>query len=200
LTVLYEFADGADGRWPGGGPLVRDAAGNLYGTNRGGTLGFGTVFELQPGGTLTVLHGFTGEGGGWTPTGGLVRDAAGSLYGTTVGGGSNKGAQGFGTVFEVSPTETFTVLHVFTAFAGGESPNAIVMDSAGNIYGTTVSGGTYGNGMVFKMTPWRLAHENHRRISLTLSAPHPIRFVRMGSSISPGYLYSFYNLVGVFSC
>jgi uncharacterized repeat protein (TIGR03803 family) len=153
LTVLYEFADGADGRWPGGGPLVRDAAGNLYGTNRGGTLGFGTVFELQPGGTLTVLHGFTGEGGGWTPTGGLVRDAAGSLYGTTVGGGSNKGAQGFGTVFEVSPTETFTVLHVFTAFAGGESPNAIVMDSAGNIYGTTVSGGTYGNGMVFKMTP-----------------------------------------------
>ena len=101
-TVLYSFTGGADGGNPTAG-VIRDSAGNLYGTtNIGGApgMGYGVVFELDMAGTETVLHTFTGGAGGANPVGGLIRDTAGNLYGTTQDGGSGSGV---GLVFELTP-------------------------------------------------------------------------------------------------
>jgi uncharacterized repeat protein (TIGR03803 family) len=83
FTLLYSFKGGTDGATPVAG-LIRDAAGNLYGTSLyGGTFGNGTVFKLDTTGTETVLHSFAGGADGSGPQAGLLRDAAGNFYGTT---------------------------------------------------------------------------------------------------------------------
>ena len=145
-TVLYSFTGGADGGYPSSG-LIRDSAGNLYGTTPyGGTAGAGVVFKVDTTGHETVLYTFTGLADGSEPNGGLVRDSAGNLYGTTYGGG------GYGDVFEVDPTGHETVLYSFTGGADGRYPFAGVMrDSAGNLYGTTYYGGPAGAGVVYKL-------------------------------------------------
>jgi uncharacterized repeat protein (TIGR03803 family) len=98
-TVLHSFAGGADGAYPAAG-LVMDAAGNLYGTTeQGGTRSSGTVFEVSPSGTETVLHSFNGQSGGTSPQSKLFRDSAGNLYGTTQAGGVYQA----GTVFRLKP-------------------------------------------------------------------------------------------------
>jgi uncharacterized repeat protein (TIGR03803 family) len=106
--VLYAFcslSNCGDGEVPFGGPLVRDATGNLYGiTNTGGTSrcngsGCGVVFKLDPSGQETVLHSFTGGADGKFPSGGLVLDDAGNLYGAALQGG----ARGNGVVFGLTP-------------------------------------------------------------------------------------------------
>jgi len=156
-TVLHSFSgSGGDGEYPLAG-LVRDAAGNLYGTTADGGVyggscggfGCGTVFKVDSAGTETVLHGFDGIPDGSTPYAGLVRDSAGNLYGTTLSGGTN----GAGTVFKVDATGTETMLYSFNPNSGdGFSPyGGLAMDPAGNLYGTTVSGGTIGAGTVFKV-------------------------------------------------
>jgi uncharacterized repeat protein (TIGR03803 family) len=110
--------------------------------------GDGTVFKLSTTGTETILHSFTGgSSDGSGPLAGLIIDSAGNLYGTTTSGGTN----GDGTVFTVSPTGTETVLY---SFAGGPTDGAnpvgnLVMDGAGNLYGTTAYGGANGGGTVF---------------------------------------------------
>jgi uncharacterized repeat protein (TIGR03803 family) len=101
-TVLYNFAGGGDGAFPYSS-LVRDRAGNLYGTTSGGgilncALGCGTVFKVDKRGTETVLYYFTGGSDGAFPYAGLIRDAPGNLYGTTLRGG-----QGYGVVFKLAP-------------------------------------------------------------------------------------------------
>jgi uncharacterized repeat protein (TIGR03803 family) len=115
-TVLYAFTGGADGGQPFAG-LVRDSAGNLYGTTGGGgntssscpngSFGCGVVFELSPSGTETVLHTFTGGADGASPFYAvLLRDSSGNLYGTTFLGGSYAGpcaAFGCGVVFKLTP-------------------------------------------------------------------------------------------------
>jgi uncharacterized repeat protein (TIGR03803 family) len=98
-TVLYSFT-GKSGLAPYG-DLVLDAQGNLYGTTtRGGAHSSGTVFKVDASGNETVLHSFTGQNGdGAVPYAGLVMDGQGNLYGTT----SRGGADGFGTVFKLTP-------------------------------------------------------------------------------------------------
>jgi uncharacterized repeat protein (TIGR03803 family) len=150
-TVLHSFTGSTDGKWPKTG-LVRDTAGNLYGTTGGGgTSGNGSVFKLDTTGKETVLYSFTGSPDGSSP-GNLIRDANGNLYGTTVLGGASCNC---GTVFKVDATGKETVLYVFTSGNGntdGRNPGAgLVRDGAGNLYGTTVNGGRSGKGTVFKV-------------------------------------------------
>jgi uncharacterized repeat protein (TIGR03803 family) len=155
-TSLYNFTGGPDGAVPTTG-LVRDKQGNLYGAaSQGGffgggchAVGCGTVFKLTPAGHFRVLHAFTGGADGEVPNG-LVRDSAGNLYGTTKGGGS----AGNGTVFKVSPDGSETVLYDFSAPGDGIDPYAgLVLDAQGNLYGTTIGGGAFGHGTVFKVVP-----------------------------------------------
>lgn len=150
FSVVHNFTGGSDG----GGPLsgfIIDSAGNFYGTtNTGGTSNYGVVFKMNSSGVETVLHTFTGGTDGANPNGGLVRDKTGNLYGTTTAGG----ASGAGTVFRVTPTGTETVLYSFSGKTDGSDPEAtLAIDLAGNLYGTAVAGGAYGNGTVFRLAP-----------------------------------------------
>ena len=166
--VLYGFMGGTDGMIGAGG-LIFDAAGNLYGTTYyGGSSscgGCGVVFELTPNpdGTWTeqVLYPFTGgPTDGANPRVGMILDAAGNLYGTTQFGGlgGTGGTGGSGTVFELMPnpdgTWTEQVLYRFTGGIDGGSPaGGVILDAAGNLYGTAGGGGSGGSGAVFELTP-----------------------------------------------
>ncbi len=159
---LYGFSQGTSPTLPISG-VVRDAAGNLYGTTQYGDHistkcpnGCGTVFELSPAGTLTILHAFTGAHDGANPWGSLVRDLKGNLYGTTVAGGASNA----GTAFRVSADGSEKVLYTFTGGADGSGPYAGLLYVQGTLYGTTAYGGTVsggcgpsGCGTVFKITP-----------------------------------------------
>ena len=158
--VLHSFTGGSDGARPFAG-LIRDAVGNLYGTTEGTpSPSLGTVFKVDTSGNETPLYSFTGfPSDGAIPFGGLIMDAAGNLYGTTsVGGSSNSvehGFPGLGTVFELDSAGNETVLHSFTGSPNdGDYPGAgLIMDAAGNLYGTTEGGGAFGQGVVFKLDP-----------------------------------------------
>jgi uncharacterized repeat protein (TIGR03803 family) len=141
--------------------LIFDAAGSLYGTTQsgGGTGcgggGCGVVWKLtryvNGKWTATILHVFTGADGA-NPAGGVIFDAAGNLYGTTQAGG----AYGAGVVFKlqvnVNGTWTERVLYSFTGGADGANPAAgVIFDPVGNLYGTTLFGGSYGGGVLFKV-------------------------------------------------
>ncbi len=146
-TLLYSFnPSNGGGSYPYGGSLLRDSAGNLYGTNRD------TVFKFDTSGTFTLLHHFNGQNGdGLEPSGTLIQDAAGNLYGATLFGG----AFGFGTVFKIDRSNNETVLHNFSPTNGdGVAPGGeLVMDHAGNLYGATNSGGALYVGTIFKLDP-----------------------------------------------
>jgi uncharacterized repeat protein (TIGR03803 family) len=122
---------------------VMDKAGNLYGaTAGGGTAGLGTVFRLDAAGHETTLYSFTGTNGdGANPAAGVIMDSAGNLYGTTENGGQC--VSGCGTVFKLDPSGKETLLYSFTGMNGdGRDPVAgVIMDNAGNLYGTTEEGG-----------------------------------------------------------
>jgi uncharacterized repeat protein (TIGR03803 family) len=152
-TVLYAFTGGADGSGPQAG-VIRDSAGNLYGTTvGGGAAGKGVVFKLDTAGNQTVLYGFTGGTDGSAPQSGLIRDAAGSLYGTTNLGGSGKK----GVVYKLDATGAQTVLHSFTGPDGASPYAGVIRDPAGNLYGVTYNGGVCGAGagcgVVYKLDP-----------------------------------------------
>jgi uncharacterized repeat protein (TIGR03803 family) len=149
--VLYTFTGEADGGYPFG-ELIRDAAGNLYGTtNGGGASNAGVVFKIDPSGHETVLYTFTGAADGGYPLAGLTRDSKGNLYGTTNGGGASNA----GAVFEIDPSGHEMVLYSFTGGDDGGGPLWVTLarDAAGNFYGTTVGGGASGAGVVFKVDP-----------------------------------------------
>ena len=148
-TVLYSFTGGTDGSLPAGG-VVRDPAGNLYGTTTGGgTFGAGVVFKVDSGGTFNVLYSFSGGADGGAPSAGLVLDPAGNLYGTAIAGG----ASGQGVVFRIDPAQQETVLHSFNGTDGGGPYGGLVRDLAGNLYGTTYFGGAQSEGVVYGMRP-----------------------------------------------
>ena len=151
-TILHSFAGGSDGINPYGG-VIADKSGDLYGTTyRGGAHGDGTVYEIAASGTETVLHAFDDESGsdGADPYAGLVRDKPGNLYGTTSVGG----AHGQGSVFRIAPDGTETVLYSFddsNASDGADPYAPLIMDTKGNLYGTTTVGGAHGQGTVFEI-------------------------------------------------
>jgi len=155
--ILYSFYGSVGNyQWPTS-DLVADPEGNLYGTTRYGGHEYGTVYEVSPEGTETVLYAFCpdepeGCTDGSIPLAGLVRDADGNLYGTTVYGGAYGGVDGCGTVFEVTPAGTETVLHSFQCAPDGSAPSAdLIMDAKGNLYGTTGGGGSDRCGTVFEI-------------------------------------------------
>jgi|SRR5579863_1469889 len=163
ILFVFDFTDGGE-PFPG---VISDAAGNLYGTTSvGGSCGYGTVFELDTAGTETVLHNFCG-GDGAIPSSVLIWDDSGNLYGTTQEGGSSDVCDGgCGAVFELSPGSggnwTEKVLYSFCSVSGcadGLAPlsGPLARDAAGNLYGTTIDGGTSSAcngscGVVFKLS------------------------------------------------
>jgi uncharacterized repeat protein (TIGR03803 family) len=137
-TTLYNFKGDPDGAIPVA-PLIRDSAGNLYGTTYVGGNNNGTVFEVTAAGQERILHTFKGSPDGSEPWAGLVADAAGNLYGTTALGG----AFNFGTVFEITKAGKERVVYSFAGPPDGSNPYAgLILGSDGNLYGTTVNGGT----------------------------------------------------------
>jgi uncharacterized repeat protein (TIGR03803 family) len=161
-NVLWSFAGGtSDGCYPYAG-LTMDSSGKLYGTTTNcGASNRGIVFELtNSGGTWseTVLHSFTGgRDGGHPEYGSLVIDPEGNLYGTTQSGGGGGCLGGCGVVFQLANNNGVwkeTVLHKFRNDGrDGIAPEFNVMlDDAGNLYGTTFSGGAFGYGVAFKLS------------------------------------------------
>ena len=149
-NVLYSFSGDNDGGNPVAG-LTFDTSGNLYGT----TASSGTVFQLTKTGsswTKNTLHTFVGGGDGLNPLAGLIFDSAGNLYGAASGGGGDDS----GTVFELSPSMgswTFATLYGgFTGGLGAGPRGNLVMDTAGNLYGTTNESGANQFGSVFKLS------------------------------------------------
>jgi uncharacterized repeat protein (TIGR03803 family) len=143
-TVLYAFRHFRDGSSPL--ELIFNSQGNLYGVTTGGGDGYcrcGTVFELTHGGKYRRIYSFQGGDDGEGPTN-LAADQQGNLFGTTeIGGGSPAcGGSGCGTVFEVTPAGAHSVLYAFEGNKHGWLPfSGLIMDAAGNLYGTTWAGG-----------------------------------------------------------
>ena len=153
LTTLYSFSNSpSDGAVPSQLGLVQGSDSNLYGTTQGVSWwtgnATGTVFRISPSGVFTNLYSFLGQSNGYFPNGGLVQGTDGNFYGTTGYGGTNGG---YGTMFRISPTGTFTSVHSFSQ-SDGEGPSALVLGSDGNFYGITGAGGAYSNGTVFRIS------------------------------------------------
>ena len=191
LTTLHNFGAGtapsasptpADGSNPTA-PLVEGSDGNFYGTTPVGGMagceveltnlpinagGCGTIFKITPGGTLTTLHTFgTTPTDGVGPAAGLIQASDGNFYGTTAAGGMGgclnlAGATaGCGTIFEITPSGSYTTLYRFgadfhpsnqTSSDGGTPVGPLIQASDGNFYGTTSAAGTYADGTVFRFS------------------------------------------------
>src|SRR5579863_2065825 len=166
-VALHNFGSGQDGNILYGG-VISDSSGNLYGTTfaggayDNGLYGSGIVFELSPqkdgSWSETVLHDFGAATDGSGPTAGLVFDSVGNLYGTTqYGGGSTFCQGGCGIVFQLRPPAvpggawTESIIYRFKEVYRGDNPQAgLIVDSAGNLYGTTFLGGN-GGGTVLEL-------------------------------------------------
>ncbi|MBA3914353.1 MAG: hypothetical protein H0X25_11000 [Acidobacteriales bacterium] len=147
--VLYAFQGSPDGAQSTAG-LVRDGAGNYYGTTSvGGLFGYGTVFVFDKNKNEKVLHDFTGFGDGIAPLSGVVLDGLGNLYGATSAGGSfNNG------MMYVLDTAT-GVESIYLTFGGTDGAYPVgdlIIDDAGTLYGTTANGGDFGQGLVFEVS------------------------------------------------
>ena len=164
-TILHTFAGGTDGASPSA--LIEGGDGNFYGTSvmgggatSCGSPGCGTVFQMTPAGTVTVLHAFTGGVNGGFPSAALLRGTDGNLYGTTRFGGDVNCEFYCGTIFKITPDGVFTLLYTFHGVDGAGPATPLVQGADGNLYGTT---GPYcpdngdpfceNGGTAFKLTP-----------------------------------------------
>jgi len=149
-TILHSFAGGSDGANPNAA-LVQDAAGNLYGTTRYGgrgcnCQGCGTVFKISPSGQERILHRFRDGADGASPLGSVAVDSSGNVYGTSWLGGIFN----YGTVFRIDASGQGKVLHHFTAGSDGANPiGGVILDQAGNLYGTASAAGASHLGTIF---------------------------------------------------
>jgi uncharacterized repeat protein (TIGR03803 family) len=173
--VLHAFSRSGKNAWSPQASLAMDASGNLYGTTyAGGVYGAGTAFKLTLTGgvwTETVIHSFgSSTKDGTTPFSALILDAAGNVYGTTFSGG----AHGNGTVFEISPKTgggwTERVLLAFNGNDGAYPFNPLVMDSAGNLYGSTTVSNT-SSGTAFELSPAAGGHWTEKTLYYFSVAP-----------------------------
>jgi uncharacterized repeat protein (TIGR03803 family) len=162
VTILVKF-DGSNGAWPLYGPLLQGTNGNFIGTTSFGGAGFsenspgdGTVFQITPKGKVTTIYSFCSQtncSDGAVPYAGLAQGSNGNFYGTTF----QSGANGDGTVFELSPTGQLNTLHNFCSQPGcadGLNPVAgLVLATNGNFYGTTSQSVDGVIGTIFELTP-----------------------------------------------
>lgn len=194
-TVVHSFA-GTDGALPDG-RLIADSSGNLYGTtSSGGARNLGVAFQLATAtGQETVMHVFQGAPfDGYAPSGVIARGKDGSIYGTSTFGGNGVAQYcdqfGCGTIFKLTPSPggwTETVLYSFQGTTDGAFPSGVVLDRAGNLYGTTSSGGNiscaspFGCGVVFRLDPhgmFRVLHTfngsdgSHPNVAPLLDSAH----------------------------
>lgn len=148
VFTLYGFTDGYDGANPYGS-LIQSTNGFFYGTTlQAGTNGYGTIYRMAPGGSLTALYSYTGGTEGGNPYAGLILANDGNFYGTTYGGG----ADSLGAVFKMTAKGAVTGLYQFTGGDDGEYPyGALVQGTDGNLYGTTLEGGADYDGTVFRL-------------------------------------------------
>ncbi|WP_433965518.1 choice-of-anchor tandem repeat GloVer-containing protein [Tunturiibacter gelidiferens] len=202
FTAVHDFTGQNPSIFFPSSGLIRDAQGNLYGeTNGSSSAGFGTVYRIDPAGSINVLHSFS-EPEFW-PSGGLIQDAAGNLYGVTIGH-CNSGA-GCGEVFRINPAGSETVLFAFPS-GGNEGSNpqsAVVRDAQGNLYGTTPFGGTHGrdkfgdggDGVLYKLTPAGKETVLHDFTGAS-DGSHPTNLVRDPQGNLYGYTSAGGNLAG----
>ncbi len=168
VTILYAFRGGSDGVSPAAA-LISDATGALYGTTtNGGTANAGTVFRLMPNGSgydETVLYSFQGGSDGIDPLSALIKDKSGALYGTTSGGGSSDG----GTVYRLTPGGSGYTENILYSFPGGKGQprSGLIEDKHGALYGTSLYGGSHGQGSVFRLTPHGSEYEETDLYSFT---------------------------------
>jgi uncharacterized repeat protein (TIGR03803 family) len=153
LTTLHSFCSQSgcpDGATPWG--LIQATDGDFYATTQsGGENGRGTVFQITPAGTLTTLYSFCSLSAchdGGLPLAGLVQGTDGNFYGTTQVGGAN----GDGTVFEISSSGTFTLLHSYDGSDGIDTQAALIQDTDGNFFGATAFGGKKKAGTIFSLS------------------------------------------------
>jgi uncharacterized repeat protein (TIGR03803 family) len=156
-TVLHNFAGNPDGAAPYATPIF-DRAGDLYGTTyQGGASNQGTVYKLarQSSGAWAeqILCSFKGGSDGASLFAGVILDQVGNVYGAT----SEGGTQRVGTAFELVAANGFskTILHQFLGlnFGDGANPNGLIFDATGNLYGTTLGGGQFNPGTIFRLSP-----------------------------------------------
>jgi uncharacterized repeat protein (TIGR03803 family) len=153
-SVIYSFTHSSDGYYPVGA-VAFDQAGNLYAVARdGGATGYGTVIQLTPSGggwTETMLYNFLAPDGRY-PVSGVILDQSGNLYGSNPQGGSAGG----GTIYELTFSDggwTFTLVYALVGGYQGGPQDKLVMDAAGNLYGTSKKNGAHFYGSVFKLSP-----------------------------------------------
>jgi uncharacterized repeat protein (TIGR03803 family) len=136
---------------PGGHPFAGND-GKVYGvTEQGGQFGAGTIYNIDAAGNFNVLHSFKKISEGGLPTSGVVQANDGSLFGITNSGGIL--LQDLGTIYKLTSSGTYTVLHTFSGGAdGGSSDGGLLLASDGLLYGTTITGGANGSGVIFSVS------------------------------------------------
>jgi hypothetical protein len=161
--VVYTFTGGAKDGQGLAGRIILGSSGTITGANQftpAAQPGCGLIFRLETDGTVKVLHRFQDGAGGCNPQTGLI-DLGGTIYGTTAEGGDlSCGYQnsGCGTLFQISNTGAYTVVHTWNGTDGGSPQDELTKGNDGSVYGITKGGGTgecegYGCGVIFKYTP-----------------------------------------------